>query len=62
MAQLKRYLSDFLREEEGASGIEYALIAAMVAVVIAGLMTDISAEIKTIFEDIGAALKNRSGS
>jgi pilus assembly protein Flp/PilA len=44
------------RDTEGASGIEYAIIAAMVAVVLAGFTTDIKAAITTTFTTIKAAL------
>lgn len=47
-------IAKFLRETEGASGIEYAIIAAMVAVVIISFSTDITSGIKTIF----TAIKN----
>ncbi len=46
----------FLHDEEGASGIEYALIAAMVAVVLATFVPSISASITTIFTSIRDAL------
>ncbi|MNN14664.1 Flp/Fap pilin component [compost metagenome] len=46
-----------VRDTEGASGIEYAIVAAMVAVVIAGLGSDIGGDIKTIFSDLGTALE-----
>ncbi|EKT4468284.1 Flp family type IVb pilin [Pseudomonas sp. NY15372] len=42
----------FLQRKDGASGIEYALIAAMVAVVLAGFTTDISAQVDRIMEAI----------
>lgn len=42
----------FLQRKDGASGIEYALIAAMVAVVLAGFTTDISDQVDRIMEAI----------
>lgn len=42
----------FLREEAGASGIEYAIVAAMVAVVIVGFMTPIGESVQEIFQTI----------
>lgn len=42
----------FLQRKDGASGIEYALIAAMVAVVLAGFTTDISTQVSDIMEKI----------
>jgi pilus assembly protein Flp/PilA len=46
----------FMNDEEGASGIEYALIAAMVAVVIAGFSTSIRGSILSIFTKISSKL------
>lgn len=56
--QVSQYVISFLRDQEGASGIEYALIAAMVAVVIAALVPDVSGSIRTIFESIRVALQD----
>ncbi|MCB5189651.1 Flp family type IVb pilin [Methylobacillus arboreus] len=55
-AMMKQWLIDFYHDEEGASGIEYALIAAMVAVVLATFTTDISGKINTIFTNISTSL------
>jgi pilus assembly protein Flp/PilA len=44
------------KDTEGASGIEYAVIAAMVAVVLAGLSEDVSDAITTTFTTIKDAL------
>jgi pilus assembly protein Flp/PilA len=46
----------FLNDEEGASGIEYALVAAMVAVVIAAFVPTIGPKIKTTFSKLSTAL------
>jgi pilus assembly protein Flp/PilA len=46
----------FLNDEEGASGIEYAMIAGMVAVVLAASSTSIRNSITTIFTNVSAAL------
>ena len=47
----------FAKRTEGASGIEYAIIAAMVAVVIAGLSPTVQEAVKTIFNTITTGLK-----
>ncbi|MBK5352720.1 Flp family type IVb pilin [Pseudomonas sp. TH41] len=44
------------KDTEGASGIEYAIVAAMVAVVIAGLSAGMGNSIKAIFLQITNAL------
>ncbi|KPA95438.1 MULTISPECIES: Flp family type IVb pilin [Pseudomonas] len=46
----------FMSRKEGASGIEYAIVAAMVAVVIAGLSTGIGDKIKTVFTNLSSGL------
>ena len=46
----------FLKDEEGASGIEYAMIAGMVAVVLATSSTPIRTAISTIFTNVSSAL------
>ncbi|MDD5247404.1 MAG: Flp family type IVb pilin [Rhodocyclaceae bacterium] len=53
---MKFNVSKFLKDEEGAAGIEYAIIAAMVAVVLAAFVPGISAAIRTMFTTIQAAL------
>lgn len=52
----KDCLVRFFKEEEGASGIEYALIATMVAVVIALAVPTIKPLIEAIFDDIETGL------
>ena len=44
------------KDTEGASGIEYAIIAGMAAVALAAFMTPISGAITTMFTTIKAAL------
>ncbi|MDD2104103.1 MULTISPECIES: Flp family type IVb pilin [Pseudomonas] len=44
------------KDTEGASGIEYAIVAAMVAVVIAGLSGGIGTDLTTMFTSIKNAL------
>jgi len=48
--------TDFLRDEEGASAIEYALIAAMVAIALVAFVDPINAAVTAIFTDIQTAL------
>ncbi|QAY90048.1 Flp family type IVb pilin [Pseudomonas sp. ACM7] len=44
------------KDTEGASGIEYAVVAAMVALVIAGLSSGIETAVTTLFGSIKTAL------
>ena len=56
---MKAFLIAFLKDEEGASAIEYALMAVMVVVAISAIVPSISTQIKIIFEGILTALKSQ---
>lgn len=49
---MKKSISRFLCDEEGASAIEYALVAAMVAVILVAFVPDIQAAVSAIFTSI----------
>ncbi len=51
-----RFTKDLLINEEGASAIEYALIAAMVAIVLVTFVTPIGDALRGIFQQIQTAL------
>ncbi|WIM05767.1 MAG: Flp family type IVb pilin [Candidatus Nitricoxidivorans perseverans] len=53
---LKSRFVEFLKDEEGASAIEYALLAAMVAVVLVTFITPIRNAVSGIFTAIQNAL------
>ena len=53
-ATLKVYI--FLKNNEGASGIEYAIVAAMVAVVLATFMPGIKEGLTDVFDSVTGAL------
>ncbi|MFC5696976.1 Flp family type IVb pilin [Pseudomonas sp. GCM10022186] len=55
MSLLKK-IKKFSKEEEGASGIEYAIVAAMVAAVIVTFSSDIGAKVEAIFTTINTNL------
>ncbi|WP_288101251.1 MULTISPECIES: Flp family type IVb pilin [Pseudomonas] len=50
------FYKSLAKDTEGASGIEYAIVAAMVAVVIANLSGDMGKTIEAIFGKISVAL------
>ncbi|WP_342649787.1 Flp family type IVb pilin [Pseudomonas sp. REB1044] len=56
LPQTLLHLKNFIRREDGASGIEYALIAAMVAVVLVPFVPTISTKITALFTSISGAL------
>lgn len=49
---MKTYWNRFIRDEEGASGIEYALVAAMVAIALVTFVEPINDAIFKIFDKI----------
>lgn len=53
LVQIKK----FLRDEEGATAVEYGLIAALIAVVILGAVSGVGEQLKNVFNDILDALK-----
>ena len=55
-AFLKHQAMLFAKRTEGASGIEYALIAGMVAVALVAFVPTISTAVKTMFTQIEGAL------
>jgi pilus assembly protein Flp/PilA len=56
LQQILIHVKTFLQRKDGASGIEYAVIAAMVAVVLAGFVTPISGEVSEIMTKIQTAI------
>lgn len=47
----------FLRDERGATAIEYAIIASGVAVVIAAAVTTLGTNVNALFTSVSTALK-----
>jgi len=53
---LREKIRVFFKNEEGASAIEYSIIAALIAVVIVAAVTDVGEQMNTVFENIRDAL------
>ena len=53
---MKAKFIQFLRDEEGATAIEYALIAALIAVLIITNVKAVGEAVNTVFANIKAAL------
>jgi pilus assembly protein Flp/PilA len=49
---MKEQIVKFLRDEEGATAIEYGLIAGLIAAVIVGVVGDIGKKINSLFGTI----------
>ncbi len=53
---MTKLVKNFLSNEEGATAIEYGLIAALISVVIIGAVTTIGGNLTTTFDEIGAVI------
>ncbi len=51
------FLRSFLRDESGATAIEYGLIAGLVSVVIIGALTLLGNNLSSLFEQIATTLE-----
>lgn len=49
------------KNEEGATAIEYGLIAALIAVACIGALTAVGSQLNTTFESVNSALDNANG-
>lgn len=58
MKTLWKNIQQFLRDEEGVTAIEYALIAALIAVVIIAAVTLVGNEVNDTFNKVGKTLEN----
>jgi pilus assembly protein Flp/PilA len=54
---VKDVVSRFVRDESGATAIEYGLIAAGVAVAIIAVVNGLGSKLKTTFSSVSTALK-----
>ena len=53
---MSRFMTRFLKDESGATAIEYGLIAALIAVVIIGAVTSVGTNLKSTFTLLAAAV------
>ena len=56
LVKIGRYIKKFLKQEDGASAIEYVIIVAMVALVVVGVSPGIGTVVKNTFTKIETAL------
>jgi pilus assembly protein Flp/PilA len=54
---MRHFVRSFLRNESGATAIEYGLIAAGISVVIIAVVQGVGANLKTTFGSVQTALK-----
>ena len=50
-------VTKFLKDEEGATAIEYGLIAALISVAIIAAVKTIGTNLSTTFSEVGSAVK-----
>jgi pilus assembly protein Flp/PilA len=53
---MSKFVTRFLKDESGATAIEYGLIAALIAVVLVGALTAVGGALDTKFNEIKDAL------
>jgi len=53
---MKAGLMKFWKEEDGATAIEYGLIAGLIAIGIIGALTALGGDLSTFFTNVGGAL------
>ncbi|UDF03751.1 Flp family type IVb pilin [Asticcacaulis sp. AND118] len=57
---MTKLLNTFIKDESGATAIEYGLIAALIAVALVSVMGMLSGDLNTAFTNIGTTLKKTS--
>lgn len=57
---MSKFVSRFLKNESGATAIEYGLIAALIAVALIAVFSVLSPALKTAFTDIGSTLTDKA--
>lgn len=58
MKEMKKIVTDFLKEEEGVTALEYALIAALIAVAIIAALSFLGIQIGDTFNEVGTEMQN----
>ena len=53
---MSKFVTRFLKNESGATAIEYGLIAALISVVIIGILTTVGTSLNTKFTAVNAGL------
>lgn len=58
---MSAYLKRFLKDERGATAIEYGLIAALISVAIIGILSQLGGSLESTFESINTSLSSAAG-
>ena len=51
-----KHISNFIRNDSGATAIEYALIASLIAVAIITAVSTVGTKVSTVFGEVGNSL------
>ena len=54
---MTKFVTRFLKNESGATAIEYGLIAALISVVVIGVLTTVGTNLKADFTSVATALR-----
>jgi pilus assembly protein Flp/PilA len=52
-----KFLKPFASDESGATAIEYALIASLIAVALVTILTSLGTQLSNVFNEVSSALK-----
>jgi pilus assembly protein Flp/PilA len=58
---MKQLIEKFIREEEGASAVEYGLLVALIAVVIIGAVTTLGTSLRDKFGEAASGVSGAGG-
>jgi pilus assembly protein Flp/PilA len=61
MDMLKALMKQFLAEEDGATMIEYGLLAALIALVVAAAVVTVGTALENRFNDVEACVNDPTG-
>jgi pilus assembly protein Flp/PilA len=59
---MRNFMTKLLSDRDGATAIEYGLIAALISVVIITAVTLVGTQLSAVFNSIGTALQNATTS
>jgi pilus assembly protein Flp/PilA len=52
-----KFLKPFVSDESGATAIEYALIASLIAIALVTILTSLGTQLSNVFSEVSSALK-----
>ena len=58
---MSKFVSRFMKDESGATAIEYGLIVALIAVVIIAAVTNIGTKLQDNFEEVDSKITTPAG-